>query len=43
MVKQLTKEQKIDLVINYDDVLSIAHELSWFHGEINAKTGVLET
>lgn len=42
MVKQLTKEQKIDLVTNYDEVLSIAREFPFFHGEINEKTGILE-
>ena len=43
MVKQLTKEQKIDLVSNYDEVLSIARDFAWYHSKINEKTGVLET
>lgn len=43
MVKQLTKEQKVDLVINYDEVISTAYEFAWYHGKINTKTGVLET
>ena len=43
MKKQLTKEQKQELIINYDEVEEIAKEYPFYHGKINEKTGVLET
>jgi hypothetical protein len=42
MKKQLTKEQKQELIINYDEVIEIAKEYPFYHGKINEKTGVLE-
>lgn len=43
MKKQLSKEEKIKLIRNYDDLVEVAKEFPFYHGEINAKTGVLET
>ena len=43
MKKQLTKEQKIDLIWNYDEIELIAKEFPFYHGKINSKNGVLET
>lgn len=43
MKKQLTKEQKIDLISNYDEVELMAKEFQFYHGKINSKNGVLET
>ena len=42
MKKQLTKEQKQELIINYDEVEEIAKDYPFYHGKINEKTGVLE-
>jgi hypothetical protein len=42
MKKQLTKEQKQELIINYDEVEKIAKQFPFYHGKINEKTGVLE-
>jgi hypothetical protein len=42
MKKQLTKKQKQELIINYDEVIEIAKEYPFYHGKINEKTGVLE-
>ena len=41
MKKQLTKKQKQELIINYDEVEEIAKEFS-FYGKINEENGVLE-
>lgn len=43
MKKQLSKEQKQELIINYDEVEEIAKEFPFYHGKVNEKTGVLET
>lgn len=43
MKKQLTKEQKQELITNYDEVVEIAESYPWYHGKINEKTGILET
>ena len=43
MKKQLTKEQKQELIINYDEVVQIAKQFPFYHGKRNEKTGVLET
>ena len=43
MKKQLTKEQKQELITNYDEVVEIAEAYPWYHGKINEKTGILET
>jgi len=42
MKKQLTKEQKQELIINYDEVEEIIKEHD-FYGKINANTGILES
>ena len=43
MKKQLTKEQKQELIINYDEVVQIAKQFPFYHGKINEKTGKLTT
>ena len=42
MKKQLTKEQKINLIWNYDEIELIAKEFPFYHGTINKKNGILE-
>ena len=42
MVKQLTKEEKKELIINYDEFEKIAKDFPFYHGKINENTGVLE-
>jgi hypothetical protein len=40
--KQLTKEQKQELIINYDEVIEIAKTYDFYYGKINPMNGVLE-
>ena len=42
MKKQLTKEQKQNLIENYDEVESIAKLYPFYHGTINEDNGILE-
>ena len=42
MKKQLSKQQKQELITNYDEVEEIIKEY-FFYGNINEKTGILET
>ena len=42
MRKQLTKEEKRNLIENYDEVVKIAKDYPFYHGKINENTGVLE-
>ena len=38
----LTKEQKQELIINYDEVIEIAKTYDFYYGRINPMNGVLE-